>query len=171
MGSMPESGDRELDRDTCLLASEGALGDTPVSHGPATSRESPCFPVPTNSTPALPASVRPPMADNQPLHAHLDQHQDTQPARSPELTLDLRIVLGGTQISLADVRRLEVGSVVVLDRKISEPVDVFVNHNLIARGHLFVLDGRYCVRINEKIHGSAATPNTFTQDVPDGEHE
>ena len=77
---------------------------------------------------------------------------DTQGA--PELALDLRVVLGETQISLADARRLKTGSVLLLDHGVTEPVDVLVNQNLVARGELFVLDGRYCIRINEKIQGS-----------------
>ena len=77
--------------------------------------------------------------------------RDTQGA--PELALDLRVVLGGTQISLADARRLKTGSVLLLDHGVTEPVDVLVNQNLVARGELFVLDGRYCIRINEKIQG------------------
>ena len=69
------------------------------------------------------------------------------------MALDLRVVLGGTQISLADARRLKTGSVLLLDHGVTEPVDVLANQNLVARGELFVLDGRYCIGINEIIHG------------------
>ena len=81
--------------------------------------------------------------------------RDTQSA--PELALDLRVVLGGTQISLADARRLKTGSVLLLDHGVTEPVDVLANQTLVARGELFVLDGRYCIRINEKIQGPPAS--------------
>ena len=79
------------------------------------------------------------------------------PQGAPELALDLRVVLGGTQISLADARRLKTGSVLLLDHGVTEPVDVLANQTLVARGDLFVLDGRYCIRINEKIQGPPAS--------------
>ena len=86
-----------------------------------------------------------------------------------DVTLDVRIVLGGTRISLADVRRLEIGSILLLDRGVSEPVDVLVNQNLVARGELFVLDGRYCVKISETIQGPTPPANKGTQAVPDSQ--
>ena len=48
-----------------------------------------------------------------------------------------------------DVLRLGEGSVVELDKLAGDPVDVFVNDQLVARGEVLVLNDNFCVRINE----------------------
>ena len=64
-----------------------------------------------------------------------------------DMELDLRIDLGQAYMRLDDVLRLEPGAVVSLDNAAEEPVDVVVGGQVIARGELLVLDGRYCVRV------------------------
>jgi flagellar motor switch protein FliN/FliY len=49
------------------------------------------------------------------------------------------------------VLRLGEGSVVELDKLAGDPVDVFVNDQLVARGEVLVLNDNFCVRINEII--------------------
>jgi flagellar motor switch protein FliN/FliY len=41
--------------------------------------------------------------------------------------------------------------VVELDKLAGDPVDVFVNERLVARGEVLVLNENFCVRINEII--------------------
>lgn len=137
---MAGAGNREFQRDTCMLPPQEVVGDTERS---------------STSLSLTRAADHPGTIGE--LHG------------SPELALDLRIVLGRTQISLAEARRLEIGSILLLDRGVSEPVDVLVNQNLVARGELFVLDGRYCVRINEKIHRPTPPSNRARQDAPDNQ--
>ena len=42
-----------------------------------------------------------------------------------------------------------VGSVVQLDKAAGDPVDIYVNSRLIARGEVLVLNENFCVRIND----------------------
>ena len=70
-----------------------------------------------------------------------------------EVELDLRIELGRTRMRLEDVLQLRPGSVVTLDCGIDDPVEVFVNNRLIARGEILVMDNRFCVRIAELVGG------------------
>ena len=70
-----------------------------------------------------------------------------------EVELDLRIELGRTRMRLEDVLQLRPGSVVTLDCGIDDPVEVFVNNRLIARGEILVMDNRFCVRITELVGG------------------
>ena len=51
-----------------------------------------------------------------------------------DVELDVRIELGRTNMYLDDVLRLSKGSVVPLDKLAGDPVDVFVNGRLVARG-------------------------------------
>jgi flagellar motor switch protein FliN/FliY len=51
------------------------------------------------------------------------------------------------------VTHLGEGSVVELDKLAGDPVDVFVNERLVARGEVLVLNDNFCVRINEIVAG------------------
>ena len=72
-----------------------------------------------------------------------------------DVELDLRIELGRTHMYLEDVLRLRKGSVVPLDKLAGDPVDVFVNGRLIARGEVLVLNDSFCVRVAELIAGAS----------------
>ena len=73
-----------------------------------------------------------------------------------DVDLDLRIELGRTSMHLEDVLKLKRGSVVPLDKLAGEPVDVFVNGRMVARGEVLVLNDNFCVRVTELVAG-----NTF----------
>ncbi|WP_442507661.1 flagellar motor switch protein FliN [Novipirellula sp. SH528] len=68
-----------------------------------------------------------------------------------EVELDLRIELGRTQMKLEEVLQLRSGSVVALDKLAGDPVDIFVNGKLIARGEVLVMNDNFCVRVTELI--------------------
>jgi flagellar motor switch protein FliN len=70
-----------------------------------------------------------------------------------DVDLDLRIELGRTQMFLEDVLKLKRGSVVTLDKLAGDPVDVFVNGRLVARGEVLVLNDNFCVRVTELLAG------------------
>ena len=70
-----------------------------------------------------------------------------------DVELDLKIELGRTQMHLEDVLKLRKGSVVPLDKLAGDPVDVYVNGRLIARGEVLVLNDNFCVRVAELITG------------------
>ena len=55
--------------------------------------------------------------------------------------MDVRVVLGTVRMPLADVLRLSEDSVVTLDRRIGDPVDVVVGDRLVARGDLVRTEG------------------------------
>ena len=75
--------------------------------------------------------------------------------RLNDVQLDVRVELGRSRMLVDDVLRLGSGSVVELDRPSGDPVDIFVNNGLVARGEVVVLDEKFCVRITE-ILGRAA---------------
>jgi len=66
-----------------------------------------------------------------------------------DVQLDVKIELGRTHMQIEDVLRLGPGSVVELDKLAGDPVDIFVNERLIARGEVLVLNDNFCVRIND----------------------
>jgi len=64
-----------------------------------------------------------------------------------DVDLDLRIELGRTQMYLEEVLKLKRGSVVTLNKLAGDPVDVFVNGRMVARGEVLVLNDNFCVRV------------------------
>lgn len=50
--------------------------------------------------------------------------------------LDVRIILGRCRLPISDLLELTRGSVIELDRKVGDPVDVLINDRLVARGDL-----------------------------------
>ena len=68
-----------------------------------------------------------------------------------DVELDLRIEFGRTHMYLEDVLKLRKGSVVALDKLAGDPVDIFVNGRLIARGEVLVLNDNFCVRVGELV--------------------
>ncbi|MGA2065364.1 MAG: flagellar motor switch protein FliN [Thermoguttaceae bacterium] len=71
-----------------------------------------------------------------------------------DVELDVKIELGRTQMYLEDVLKLRKGSVVPLDKLAGDPVDVYVNGRLVARGEVLVLNDNFCVRVAELIVGA-----------------
>jgi len=74
-----------------------------------------------------------------------------------DVELDLKIELGRTYMYLEDVLKLRKGSVVPLDKLAGDPVDIFVNGRLVARGEVLVLNDNFCVRVAELIAGTNAS--------------
>lgn len=72
-----------------------------------------------------------------------------------DVELDVKIELGRTHMLVEDVLRLSEGSVVELDKLAGDPVDVYVNDRLVARGEVLVLNENFCVRISEVVADAA----------------
>ena len=70
-----------------------------------------------------------------------------------DVELDVKIELGRARMLVEDVLKLSEGSVVELDKLAGDPVDVFVNDRLVARGEVLVLNENFCVRVNEIVAG------------------
>jgi len=66
-----------------------------------------------------------------------------------DVELNVKIELGRSQMLVEDVLKLNEGAVVELDKLAGDPVDVFVNDRLVARGEVLVLNDNFCVRVNE----------------------
>ena len=66
-----------------------------------------------------------------------------------DVDLNVTIELGRTEMLVEDVLKLNQGSVVELDKLAGDPVDVYVNQRLVARGEVLVLNDNFCIRIGE----------------------
>lgn len=70
-----------------------------------------------------------------------------------DVDLKVHIELGRTQMYIEDVLKLTEGSVVQLDNLAGDPVNIYVNDRLVARGEVLVLSDNFCVRISEIMSG------------------
>lgn len=79
---------------------------------------------------------------------------DPSLARVLDFELPLRVSFGKARLPLRDVLNLTTGSIIELDRAISDPVEIVVNNRVVGRGEVVVVEGNYGVRIQEITTGS-----------------
>lgn len=66
-----------------------------------------------------------------------------------DVPVKVKAVLGGARVPVGELISMRSGSVLELDRRVGEPVDVYVNGRLIARGELVLIDGLLGVTLTE----------------------
>jgi len=66
-----------------------------------------------------------------------------------DVQLPVSVSFGRAMVPLKEVLKLSSGSIVELNRAVSEPVEVIVNNCVIARGEVVVVEGNYGVRIQQ----------------------
>jgi len=108
------------------------------------------------SSGAVPRSVGDPLAMDLAELQGSASRPDAEPIDLlADVNLNVKIELGRTRMLVEDVLRLGEGSVVELEKLAGDPVDVFVNDRLVARGEVLVLNDSFCVRISEVLHSGA----------------
>ena len=74
-----------------------------------------------------------------------------------DVPVNISAVLGRAHMSVAQLLQLTQGSILELDRKVGEAIDIYVNNRLVARGEVVVVDERLGVTMTEIIKdGDAA---------------
>lgn len=68
-----------------------------------------------------------------------------------DIPLEISVELGRTKMIINDLLQLGQGSVVELDKLAGEPLEIFVNHKLVARGEAVVVNDKFGVRITDII--------------------
>ncbi len=68
-----------------------------------------------------------------------------------DVPVNIQAVLGRANMEVAALLRLGQGSVIELDRKVGEAIDIYVNNRLVARGEVVVVDERLGVTMTEII--------------------
>lgn len=86
-----------------------------------------------------------------PAKVEIEQATPKTMALLMEVELPIGVSFGRAQMRLKDVIKLTTGSIVELNRSISEPVEIIVNNCVIARGEVVVVEGNYGVRIQQII--------------------
>ena len=66
-----------------------------------------------------------------------------------DVPVRVQAVLGRARMPVGDLLKLNAGCVIELDRRVGEPVDVFVNDRLVARGEVVMIDRSLGVTLTE----------------------
>jgi flagellar motor switch protein FliN/FliY len=68
-----------------------------------------------------------------------------------DIPVQITVVLGRTSMQVNQLLKLGRGAVIELDKKVGEPIDIFVNNRLVARGEVVVVDERIGITMTEII--------------------
>jgi flagellar motor switch protein FliN len=112
---------------------------------------------------APPSPARPPAAAPDPKKppGRMELEPLASPAPGPraeagldtlnDVDVSVRIELGHAKLTIQEVLKLGSGSVVPLDSQIGDPINVFVNDRLLARGEVLVVNDNFAIRITEVV--------------------
>lgn len=81
-----------------------------------------------------------------------------------DVPMTVEVILGTTELTVKEILEMGPGSVVELDRVYGEPVDVFLNGKLVARGDIVIIGDNFGVKITE-ILVSGEEMDSLTQDL------
>ena len=68
-----------------------------------------------------------------------------------DVPVQVSAVLGRARMEINDLLKIGPGTVLELDRKVGEAIDIYVNNRLVARGEVVVVDERLGVTMTEII--------------------
>ena len=68
-----------------------------------------------------------------------------------DIPLEVSVELGRSKILISDLLQLGQGSVIELNKLAGEPLEIFVNHKLIARGEVVVIKDKFGIRMTDII--------------------
>jgi flagellar motor switch protein FliN/FliY len=88
-----------------------------------------------------------------PPHPGEDMGEKTASDLAPifDVPVSISAVLGRATMSVSQLLQLNSGSVLELDRRVGEAIDIYVNNRLVARGEVVIVDERLGVTMTEII--------------------
>ncbi|MDY0361798.1 MAG: flagellar motor switch protein FliN [Desulforegulaceae bacterium] len=68
-----------------------------------------------------------------------------------DIPLELSVELGRSKMLVNDLLQLGQGSIVELNKLAGEPLEIYINHKLVARGEVVVVNEKFGVRLTDII--------------------
>ncbi len=78
-----------------------------------------------------------------------------------DVPVQISVVLGKTTMPLSQLLKLGRGAVVELERAVGEPIDVYVNNKMVAKGEIVIVDNKIGVTLTEVIAGEKENSKAF----------
>ena len=66
-----------------------------------------------------------------------------------DIPVEVSVVLGSVVMQVSQLMKMGRGAVIELETKVGEPVDIYVNNRLIARGEIVTVEERLAVSMTE----------------------
>ena len=70
-----------------------------------------------------------------------------------DVPVQVSVVLGRTTMQLSQILKLGRGAVIELERSVGEPIDVYVNNKIVAKGEIVIVDNKVGVTLTEVVSG------------------
>jgi flagellar motor switch protein FliN/FliY len=100
-------------------------------------------------------AVKPPVEVSPAFFQEAHKNEAPRPAMDLDMILDiplsLTVELGRNRMLISELLQLGQGSVVELSKLAGEPMDIFINQKLIARGEVVVINEKFGVRLTDII--------------------
>lgn len=97
-------------------------------------------------------------ANASPVSDEHDEHESEKLAADLQPVFDVPVsvqaVIGKTKMEVSELLQLGPGSVLELDRRVGEAIDIYVNSRLVARGEVVVIEDQLGVTMTEIIKNS-----------------
>lgn len=94
------------------------------------------------------------------MAAQIDQNEPLSEKTAADLEavfdvpVRVSVVLGRSRMPVANLLKMDVGTVIELDRQVGEAIDIYVNDRLVARGEIVLVEERLGVTMTEIIKAS-----------------
>jgi len=91
-------------------------------------------------------------------NSEIKEFEEDKAAEDLETVFDVpvrvSVVLGRAKMPVSKLLKMDVGTVVELDRQVGEPIDIFINDRLVSRGEIVLIEGKLGVTMTEIIKAS-----------------
>lgn len=68
-----------------------------------------------------------------------------------DIPLEISVEIGSTRMPIKDLLQLQEGSIIELDKLAGEPLELYVNSQLIARGEVVLVKDKYGLRLTDVV--------------------
>jgi flagellar motor switch protein FliN/FliY len=68
-----------------------------------------------------------------------------------DVPVQVSVVLGRTTMQLSNILKLGRGAVIELERAVGDPIDVYVNNKMVAKGEIVIVDTKIGVTLTEVV--------------------
>lgn len=73
-----------------------------------------------------------------------------------DVPVQVSVVLGSTKMPLNSILKLGRGAVIELERTVGDPIDVYVNNKIVAKGEIVIVEDKIGVTLTEVVANERA---------------